>query len=138
MTASSPGPGPADGGPPARVRVTGPPRRRTPLGRAREREEQAALDELYVGSLLRDQLGLALRTLAWVVAVPGLAPLVFWRWPGLAERHVLGVPSAWLVLGVGAYPFLLGLGWRHLRRAERTEDAFAELVAQSDPWSGDR
>lgn len=116
--------------PPARVRVTGPPRRRPPLARTREVDEETPLGELYLGSLLRDQLALAMRTLAWIVGGLGVLPVVFWRWPELAEHEVAGVPVAWWLLGVLAYPYLLVVGWRHLRRAERTEDAFTELMAE--------
>lgn len=116
------------GTPPQRVRVTGPPRRRPPLARAREVDQETPLGELYLGSLLRDQLAIAVRTLAWIVGGLGLLPLLFWRWPQLADHVVLGVPVAWWLLGVLAYPYLLLVGWRHLRRAERTEDAFTELM----------
>lgn len=118
--------------PPPRVRVTGPPRRRPPLARAREVDQDTALGEIYLGSLLRDQLTLAGRTLGTLVVLLGALPAVFWRWPGLAEHRVAGVPLAWLLLGVGAYPLLVGLAWSHVRRAERTEDAFTELMS-ADP-----
>lgn len=114
--------------PPPRVRVTGPPRRRPPLARAREVDEDTALGEIYLGSLLRDQLALAARTLGTLAVLLGALPAVFWRWPGLAEHRLLGVPLAWLLLGVAAYPLLVWLAWRHVRRAERTEDAFTELM----------
>jgi hypothetical protein len=35
----------------------------------------------------------------------------------------------WLLLGVVAYPFLWGLGWFYVRRAERNERDFADLMA---------
>jgi len=41
---------------------------------------------------------------------------------------VLGLPVPWLLLGVVVYPALLGLGWVYVRRAERNERDFAELV----------
>ena len=47
---------------------------------------------------------------------------------GFAEITVAGVPLPWLILGVGVYPVLVLLGWRYVRRAERTERAFARLV----------
>ena len=48
----------------ARVRVTGPPRRRhAPPARTRDIDEQTALGEVYLGRLLREQLALALRIL---------------------------------------------------------------------------
>ncbi|MBZ5736340.1 hypothetical protein K8Z61_17755 [Nocardioides sp. TRM66260-LWL] len=114
--------------PTPRVRVTGPPRRRTPLARpAGSDPRDDDLDALYVRALLRDQLALAARTLGTLALVLGALPALFWRWPGLADHRLLGVPLAWLLLGVAAYPLLVLLGWRHVRRAERAEDAFADL-----------
>ena len=105
-----------------------PPRRRPPLARHRDLDAGDPLAELYLGSLVREQAALALRTLATVALVLGVVPLVFWRWPSLADRSLLGVPVAWWLLGVAAYPFLLLVGWRHLRRTERAEEVFTELI----------
>ncbi|WP_341231894.1 hypothetical protein [Nocardioides salarius] len=114
--------------PPARVRVTGPPRRRTPLARTREVDAETPLGAVYLGSLLREQLWLAVRTLVALGLGLGLVPVLFLLVPGLTDVQVLGLPLAWLVLGVLAYPFLVLLGWRYLRRAESNEDAFVELM----------
>ena len=110
--------------PPARVRVTGPPRRRTPLARTREVDAETPLGAVYLGSLLREQLWLAVRTLVALGLGLGLVPVLFLLVPGLTDVQVLGLPLAWLV----AYPFLVLLGWRYLRRAESNEDAFVELM----------
>ena len=114
-----------------RVRVTGPPRH-SPAGRPASRlgdvHEQTALGDLYLRSLLRTQLGLAVQVLAMLSVTLGIVPLVFHLAPGLAERRVLGLPVAWVLLGVLAHPFLLLLAWRYVRRAERNEQAFADLV----------
>lgn len=111
-----------------RVRVTGPPRRRPQVARAGEVDADTRLGGVYVGSLLREQLWLAVRTLALLVLTVGLVPVVFHLAPGLAEVRVGPVPIAWLVLGVATYPLLLLLAWRYVRRAERNEAAFAELM----------
>ena len=114
--------------PPPRVRVTGPPRRRTAMTRVREVDAETRLGSLYLGSLLREQLWLAVRTLGALALSLGLLPVVFALVPGLADVELLGLPLAWLLLGVAAYPLLVLLGWRYLRRAERNEDAFVELM----------
>lgn len=112
---------------PARVRVTGPPtRRRRPPPSAGDAE--TPLGSLYVGSLVRAQRAAAARALALLVVTVGALPLVFHLLPGLAGVTVLGVPLAWLVVGVATYPVLLVLGWRHLRRAERIERDYLDLV----------
>ncbi len=111
-----------DSRPPTRVRVTGPPRRRhTPLARTGDIDEQTALGGVYLRSLLREQLALAARILALLVLTVGSLPLLFHVFPELAEINVVGVPVAWLLLGVLVYPWLLHprLPLRPQRRAQR-------------------
>ncbi len=81
-------------------------------------------------SLLREQLRLALRILALLVVSVGSLPLVFHLAPGLADVRLLGVPLAWLLLGVLVYPFLILLGWLYVRQAEANERDFADLVEE--------
>jgi hypothetical protein len=116
-------------GPGERVRVTGPPRRRRPPARTGDIDAETRLGGIYMGSLLREQLRLALRVLALLGLGIGLLPLVFHLAPGLGNVRVLGLPVGWLLLGVVAYPFLWGLGWFYVRRAERNERDFADLMA---------
>lgn len=119
-----------------RVRVTGPPRhpaaRRPGVDRTRELRDQpdgtGAVGQLYLRSLLREQLGLAARVIALLAVTLGSVPLVFHLAPQLGEREVLGLPVAWVLLGGVVHPFLLLLGWRFVRRAERNEQVFAALV----------
>jgi hypothetical protein len=121
------------GGPtPERVRVSGPPRRRTPLARASDLDSGTRLGDVYLASLLRDQLRLALGILLVLALTLGTLPLAFHLAPGLAGVTVLGLPLSWLLLGVAVYPALFGLGWVYVRRAERNEQDFAELVSDSD------
>lgn len=117
-----------------RVRVTGPPRHTTsgrPASRLGDVHEQTALGDVYLRSLLREQLGLALAVLTALGLTLGLLPLAFHLWPRLADLDVAGVPVAWLLLGVVVYPFLLLLGWRYVRSVERNERDFADLVEGS-------
>jgi len=114
---------------PARVRVTGPPRRtHAPRARTGDIDEQTALGGVYLGSLLREQLALAVRILGVLALTVGSLPLLFHLFPGLAGVHVLGLPLAWLLLGVLVYPWLVLLGLRYVRRAERNEHDFALLL----------
>ncbi|WP_122816132.1 hypothetical protein [Nocardioides pantholopis] len=117
---------------PERVRVTGPARRRTPPPRTRDIDADTRLGGIYLGSLLRDQLALAARVLLVLAGCVGMLPLLFHLAPGLAEVHVAGLPLAWLLLGLLVYPLLVGLGWWYVRRAERNEQAFAELLREAD------
>lgn len=114
-----------------RVRVTGPPRRHAaarPGSRLGDVHEQTPLGDVYLRSLLSEQLGLAGRVLAVVVLTLGMLPLIFHLAPGLADVEVLGLPVAWVILGAAVHPFLLWLGWRYVRRVERNERYFADLV----------
>lgn len=115
-----------------RVRVTGPPRRvaprRTTRPRRRQIDEQTRLGEIYLRSLLREQLRLAVVALSVLGVVIGTLPALFYLAPGLAEVRLLGFPLPWLVLGIAVYPFLVVVGWRYVRAAERNERSFADLV----------
>ena len=115
--------------PPTRVRVTGPPRRiHAPRARTGDIDEQTALGGVFLGSLLREQLALAVRVLAVLALTVGSLPLLFHVFPGLADQQLGGVPLAWLLLGVLVYPWLVLLGRWYVRRAERNERDFALLL----------
>lgn len=116
--------------PPERVQVTGPPRRQVnrPVTRAREIDAETPMGAIYMRSLLREQLRLALRILLVLALSVGALPLVFHLVPGLAGLRLLGVPLAWLLLGVLVYPWLVLLGWVYVRQAEGNERDFAALV----------
>ncbi len=117
--------------PPQRVRITAPPRRLAstrPRSRWGDVHEQTEMGGIYLRSLLREQMVLAARVLVLLAITLGLLPLAFRLWPQLAQWEVLGLPLAWLLLGVVVYPFLLFVGWRYVRRVERNEQDFADLV----------
>ena len=120
--------------PPARVRVTGPPRRRTvPARAARTQEIDAgtAVGAVYMASLLREQRRLAVRVLAVLVLTVGLVPLAFQLLPRLGGLTLAGAPLAWVLLAGGVHPLLLLLGWYYVRRAEANERDFADLLGEA-------
>lgn len=93
-------------------------------------DEQTRVGELYMRSLIRTQLRLALVVLgAFVVTVCGL-PLLFAVAPGLRGVEVLGVPLPWLLLGLAVYPLIGMAAWWYVRAAERAESDFADLVTR--------
>lgn len=118
--------------PPRRVAVTAPRRNRTGGWSARAAAEdlhaQPRLGQVYVRSLVRDQLRLSLGVLAVLAVVIGGLPAAFALAPGLRTVEVLGVRLAWLLLGVVAYPLLVGAAWFHVRHAERVERDFTDLL----------
>jgi hypothetical protein len=118
---------------PQRVRVTGPPRYATgPRTRRGDVHEQTPLGDVFLRSLLKEQLALAIRVLVLIGLTLGLLPLAFHLWPDLADLDVVGLPVAWLVLGGLVYPFLLLVGWRYVRSVERNERDFTALVEGHD------
>ena len=117
--------------PPPRVRVTGPPRRRADVVRTpgtREIDAETALGEVFMRSLLREQLALAARVLVALGLTVGLLPVLFHLVPSLGDVRVGPVPLAWVLLGALTYPWLVLLGWFYVRRAEHNERDFADLV----------
>lgn len=117
--------------PPRRVRVTSPrtnPRRSRTRSVRSEIDAETQLGEIYMRSLMRSQLRLALGFLALLGATVGLLPVLFVAVPRTRSLSVVGVPLPWLLLGLVAYPWLVLLGWWYVRRAERNEQAFSDLV----------
>ena len=86
---------------PARVTVTSPRvgrRRRTTI--ASEIDAQSAVGEIYMRSLMKTQLRLALSVVGLLAATVGVLPLVFHLSAGVRRAQVLGLPLPWVVLGV--------------------------------------
>jgi putative solute:sodium symporter small subunit len=119
----------------ARVRVTSPwterPRLRPGRTATSEIDAQSEVGEIYVGTLMRAQLRLAVNILVVLGLTIGLLPIVFLLVPGLTSKHVLGMPISWGILAFGCYPVLVFLAWRYVRLAERNERAFARVVERS-------
>jgi len=117
--------------PRARVRVTSP---RTSAARTRnvsiasEIDEQTRLGEVYITSLMRSQLRLALGVLLVLASTLGLLPILFHLVPEIGRVDVLGVPVPWILLTVVAFAEIISLGWYYVRHAERNEDAFSDLL----------
>jgi hypothetical protein len=86
------------------------------------------LGEVYMRSLLRSQLRLAVTVLVTTAVLLGGLPLLFALAPGVAATRPLGVPLPWLLLGVLVYPALwLGARW-YVRHAERNEAEFTDVL----------
>ncbi len=121
---------------PRRVRVTRPRaqarRRHTPI--TREIDAQTRIGEVYMRSLMRTQLRLALLVLGVVGVLLAGLPLLFAVAPRLAGLDLLGLPLHWLLLGALVHPALIAAAWQRCRQAERNERDFADLV-ESRPES---
>ena len=117
--------------PPRRVRVTSP---RTDATRTRvtsvasEIDAQTRLGEVYITSLMRSQLRLAVGVLLALALTLGALPMLFHFVPAIGRVDVLGVPLAWLLLTVVASTEIIALGWLYVRQAERNEENFSDLL----------
>lgn len=119
-----------------------PPRRqviRATTRRPTERSLSPVSDDLYqpdaygrelLASLMRAQAGVSLAVLLPAISLLALYPLLAVLLPGLAAYEVLGLPLTLIILGGGIYPPLVLLGYLYVRRAERLEQRFVELLKE--------
>lgn len=116
-----------------RVRVTRPVHQRvrhTTI--TSEIDAQTEVGRIYMQSLIRAQLRLALGTSAALLLTIGVLPWLFARWPAFRHARVLDLPLPWLLLGVGAYPVMGLIAWNYVRRAERNEARFRDLTSPAE------
>ena len=79
-------------------------------------------------SLIRAQLGVTVSVLLPAAVLLCLYPLLAVLVPSIGRATVLGVPLALVLLGGGIYPPLILLGVWYVRRAERLEQRFSDLL----------
>jgi hypothetical protein len=116
---------------PRRVAVTSPRTRAAARPRypvTQEIDEQTRLGEVYMRTLIRSQLRLALFVCTALACLVGGLPVMFVLAPQLREARLLGVPLPWALLAGLIYPTFVGCAWWYVRQAERTEQDFADLV----------
>jgi hypothetical protein len=122
------------------VTQVGPPQRelvRAAPHRPSERTLSPAREDLYeadaygrelLASLMRAQGGACLMVLLPAVVLLSLYPLLATLFPSLATFTIFHVPLTLLILGGGIYPPLVLLGYWYVRRAERLEERFVDLL----------
>jgi len=117
-----------------RVRVVGPPARSqapvplrpVPGGARQSTEDDAA--HVYLRSLLRTQLRLALVVaLGFLLIAATFSVLLVWV-PWLRDLSVLSVPFEWILLGAGLFPVILLGAVLYTRLAQRNEDRYRDLT----------
>ena len=94
----------------------------------RDIAEQTPVGDVYLRSLIRTQLRLALAVGGVFAILLGALPLALAALPVLRDTKLFGVPLSWILLGVAVYPVVLVGAWVFVRAAERTERDFAELL----------
>ena len=95
---------------------------------SREIGEQTIVGEVYMGSLIRVQLRLAIGILLIFTLLLGGLPLLLVAEPQLSDVQVLGLPLPWVLLGAVVHPVLVAGGLLYVRQAERNEHDFSEVV----------
>lgn len=85
------------------------------------------VQDILLRGLVRAQLALAVRLAVVVLVGLGSLPLLFALAPSFGAVTISGVRLPWLLLGVLAYPFLIGVGAAFVRFANRNERDFAAL-----------
>ena len=93
-----------------------------------EVQEQTEVGDVLVRSLVRAQLWLSVRLAALTLCILFAIPLVGLLVPAYSQATVFGIRLPWLILGIVVYPLLLGVGWVYIRKAERNEHEFTELM----------
>lgn len=115
-----------------RVRVTAPRQSATAAhGRSpspREFAEDSDAGRVFVRSLIRSQLRLAVVVACGFLIILAVFAVILVYGPGVAETHVLGVRLDWLVLGAGIYPVIGLSAWLYNRAAARNEARYRDLV----------
>jgi hypothetical protein len=92
--------------------------------------EADAYGRELLSSLMRAQAGVSLAALLPAISLLILYPLLTVLLPRLAAFSVLGLPLTLIILGGGIYPPLVLLGYWYVRRAERLEQRFVELLKE--------
>ena len=116
--------------PPPRRRITGPPRRDPAPGIRRPAEAQATsrdVGAIYLRSLIRAQLRLAVVCCIGFVLTLTSAAVIIATVPTLHESYVFGVPWSWALQAYGMYPLILAFAVIYARGAARNEQRYRLL-----------
>lgn len=111
-----------------RVRVTAPRSAPRPAGESREAAEESDAGQVFVRSLIRSQLRLALVVAIGFMLILSAFPLLLAAIPGLAQTRIAGIPFDWILLGAGIYPVIGLSAWLFYRTAARNEARYRDLA----------
>ena len=116
-----------------RVRVTAP-RQAAKASPSRfaagEPSEDSDVGKVFVRSLIRSQLRLALVVSCGFLVILAAFALILVYGPGVAETRIAGIPLDWLLLGLGIYPVIGLSAWLYNRAAARNEARYRDLVEE--------
>ena len=114
---------------PRRERVTAPEQVHTEGDRG---EGYLNVDTVYVRSLVRSQLRLALACTVGFVLILGGFMLAFVLAPDLGILLFAGIPVSWLMLGFGVYPLVIVIALIYVRAANRNEAGYLSLSERGE------
>lgn len=113
-----------------RIRVTAPRTALQPAKESREAAQDSEVGQLFIRSLIRSQLRLALVVAGCFLLILGAFPLLLAAAPALAETRIAGIPFSWLLLGAGIYPVIGLSAWLFIRSAARNEARYRDLAEE--------
>jgi hypothetical protein len=93
-----------------------------------ETAEESDAGQLFVRSLIRSQLRLALVVGLGFLLILLAFPLMLGLVPGLADTTIAGLPFDWVLLGAGIYPVIGLSAWLCVRTAARNEARYRDLA----------
>ena len=88
----------------------------------------SSIAAVYVRSLIRSQLRLAVTVAVGFAVATVLFVLAIALVPGLDDTYLAGVPVSWVLLGAGIYPLAITVGALYLRAAGRNEARYRSLT----------
>ena len=86
------------------------------------------MGQVFVRSLIRTQLRLAVVVAGGFLLILLAFPLMLGLVPGLADSKIAGIPFGWLLLGAGIYPVIGLSAWLYIRTATRNEARYRDLA----------
>ncbi|MGN6441133.1 MAG: hypothetical protein ACTHL6_04440 [Arthrobacter sp.] len=95
---------------------------------SREAAQESDVGQVFVRSLIRSQLRLALVVAGGFLLILAAFPLILVVVPGLADARIAGIPFGWLLLGAGIYPVIGLSAWLYVRTAARNEARYRDLA----------
>lgn len=97
---------------------------------SREAAQESDVGQVFVRSLIRSQLRLALVVAGGFLLILAAFPLILVVVPGLADARIAGIPFGWLLLGAGIYPVIGLSAWLYVRTAARNEARYRDLAGE--------
>lgn len=83
---------------------------------------------VYVRSLIRSQLRLAIVCAVGFVVATTVFAIGVALLPAIDEALIAGVPVSWLLLGLGVYPLAITVAALYVRAATRNEARYRSLA----------